>query len=90
MKIWKIELKKDSTQLVKMPENSEILDIQMQNGKPVMWFLTDTQSKEIEVKINMYATGCETDENKSKNEYLSTVQDGLYVWHFFMNYEEGF
>jgi 3-polyprenyl-4-hydroxybenzoate decarboxylase len=89
MKIWKIELKKDRTQLVKMPEKSEIMDIQMQNGKPVMWFLTNPESKEIEVKINMYGTGWETHESASKDEYLSTVQDGDFVWHFFMNYEVG-
>jgi hypothetical protein len=89
MKIWKIELTKERTQLVKMPEKSEIMDIQMQNGKPVMWFLTNPESKEIEVKINMYGTGWETHENTSKDEYLSTVQDGELVWHFFMNYEVG-
>jgi 3-polyprenyl-4-hydroxybenzoate decarboxylase len=89
MKIWKIELKKDRTQLVKMPEKSEIMDIQMQNGKPVLWFLTNPESKEIEVKINMYGTGWETHESASKDEYLSTVQDGDFVWHFFMNYEVG-
>lgn len=87
MKIWKIELKKERTQLVKMPEKSEIMDIQMQNGNPVMWFLTKPENKEIEVKINMYGTGWETNENTSKDEYLSTVQDGDFVWHFFMNYE---
>ncbi|MDD3944639.1 MAG: hypothetical protein PHS38_07995 [Bacteroidales bacterium] len=87
MKIWKIELTKERTQLVKMPEKSEIMDIQMQNGKPVMWFLTNPESKEIEVKINMYGTGWEMHENASKDEYLSTVQDGGLVWHFFMNYE---
>jgi hypothetical protein len=89
MEIWKIQLKKERTQLVKMPEKSEIMDIQMQNGKPVMWFLTNPERKEIEVKINMYSTGWETHENTSKDEYLSTVQDGEFVWHFFMNYEVG-
>ncbi len=87
MKVWKIELTKERTQLVKMPEKSEIMDIQMQNGKPVMWFLTNPESKEIEVKINMYGTGWETHENAYKDEYLSTVQDSGLVWHFFMNYE---
>jgi 3-polyprenyl-4-hydroxybenzoate decarboxylase len=87
MKIWKIQLKKERTQLVKMPQISEIMDIQMQGGNPVMWFLTNPESKEIEVKINMYGTGWETHERASKDEYLSTVQDGKFVWHFFMNYE---
>ena len=87
MKIWKFELEKVRTQLVKMPEKSEIMDIQMQKGKPVMWALVDTTTDEIEVKINMYGTGWETYRNISKDEYLATVQDGELVWHFFMNYE---
>ena len=87
MTIWKFELTKEKTQLVKMPEKSEIMDIQMQNGKPVMWALVHPYTREIEVKINMYGTGWETHENTTKDEYLSTVQDGEFVWHFFMNYE---
>ena len=63
------------------------MDIQMQNGKPVMWFFTNPDGKEIEVKINTYDTGWETHEDGTKDEYLSTVQDGEFVWHFFMNYE---
>jgi hypothetical protein len=88
MNIWKIELQRANTQLIKMPKDSEIMDIQMQNGKFVMWFLSNPLNKEIEVKIDMYGTGWKINENTSKNEYLSTVQDGDYVWHFFMNYEE--
>lgn len=88
MEIWKIELTKERTQLVKMPEKSEIMDIQMQNGKPVMWFLTNPESKEIEVKINMYGTGWNIHNSIIiKDEYLATVQDGDLVWHFFMNHE---
>lgn len=87
MKIWKFELKKDRTQLVKMPEKSEIMDIQMQNGKLVMWAMVDPESENIEVKINMYGTGWETNDNAIKDEYLATVQDGDFVWHLFMNYE---
>lgn len=88
MNIWKVELTKERTQLVKMPEKSEIMDIQMQNGKPVMWFLTNPESKEIEVKINMYGTGWNIHNSTIiKDEYLATVQDGDLVWHFFMNHE---
>ena len=87
MTIWKFELKKERTQLVKMPEKSEIMDIQMQNGKPVMWALVHPHTPEIEVKINMYGTGWITHQSTIKDEYLATCQDGDFVWHFFMNYE---
>ena len=88
MKIWKFDLKKERTQLVKMPEISKIMDIQMQNGKPVMWALVSPDTSEIEVKINMYGTGWEIETGAFKDEYLSTVQDGEFVWHFFMNCED--
>ena len=89
MKIWKLKLEHERTQIVKMPLKSEIMDIQMQNGTPTMWAMVDPETDEIEVKINMYGTGDETHENVLKDEYLSTVQDREYVWHFFMNYETG-
>lgn len=88
MTIWKFELKKERTQLVKIPEKSEIMDIQIQNGKLAMWALVDTKSKEIDIKINMYGTGWNIHNSAIiKDEYLATVQDGEFVWHFFMNHE---
>jgi len=86
-KIWKYTLENSRTQIVKMPLTSEIMDIQMQNGKPTMWAMVDPETEEIELKINMYGTGDDIHENVLKDEYLSTVQDGEFVWHFFMSYE---
>ena len=88
MKIWKYQLEKARTQLVRMPSKSEIMDIQMQNGEPTLWAMVDPETEVIEVRINTYGTGCETNENAFKDEYLSTVQDGEDVCHFFMNYEK--
>ena len=89
MKIWKFELTIIQTQFVKMPLKSKILDIQMQNGNPVLWALVDTDMSEIkaEVKINMYGTGWEIYENVLEDEYLATVQEGELVWHFFLSLE---
>jgi len=87
MKIWKYTLKDLTTQIVRMPMKSEILDIQMQDGKPTIWAMVDPNSLEIEVKINRYGTGNEIECNDSQDEYLATLQDDGYVWHFFMNYE---
>ena len=88
MKILKYQLKKDDEQIIKIPERSEILDIQLQNGIPVMWAKVDPESEDIEIKINMYGTGWEiNDDDTTEDIYLSTVQDGSFVWHFFMNYE---
>ena len=88
MKIWKFKLEHERTQIVKMPLKSEIMDIQMQEDVITMWALCDPDTKEIEVKINMYGTGWETHSNNMiKDDYLATVQQGGLVWHFFMNHE---
>ena len=85
--IWKYTLENERAQLVKMPWKSEIIDIQMQNGKPTMWVMVDPKSEETEVKISRYETGEEIHEDALEVEYLATVQDGELVCHFFMMWE---
>jgi len=87
MKIQQIELKKDISQFIKIPEKSEIMDIQILNGKFVMWYLSNPKNKKIEVKINIYTTGTDIHENSLNKEYLSSIKEGEHVWHFFMSYE---
>ena len=86
-KIFKYELSFENRTFLKMPEKSEIMDIQIQNGKPVMWAMVEPDSREIEVKINIYGTGWTIDHLATKDEYLATICDGELVFHFFMNYE---
>ena len=70
-----------------MPAIFEIMDIQLQDDKLVMWALVDPVSDDITVKIESYFTGEKVDTNDFKSEYIATIQhDGL-VWHFFMSYE---
>ena len=88
MKIYKYELSFENRNFVRMPEKSEIMDIQMQNGKPVMWALVEPDSREIVVRINVYMTGFVIQQEALKDEYLATIQDSGLVYHFFMNYEK--
>lgn len=85
MKIYKYVLSKASTQLVHMPINAQIMDIQMQGGNPTMWAMVAPESEMIDVRIDMYATGEPLLDSDS--QYLATVQDGDFVWHFFINYD---
>jgi len=87
MKIFKYKLSFENKTFVRMPEKSEIMDIQMQDGIPVMWALVDPESREIVVRINNYGTGMEIHTTTTKNEYLATIQNGDLILHFFMNYE---
>jgi hypothetical protein len=83
--IYKYQLKRTEFQLVAIPEYSEILDVQMQNGQPCMWALIDTESDIVEVGIRTVMTGEEMPENECV--YLGTVQEGMIVAHFFMEVE---
>lgn len=84
MKIFKYILEKEREQIIRMPLKSKIMDIQIQHDKPMMWALVDPSTEDIEVKINMYGTGWELQDEVLNHEYLASVQDGIYVWHFFM------
>ena len=88
MRIYKYNLNLVSNQMVSIPSKSEIMDIQMQNGIPVMWALVDIDSKNIDIKIKMYGTGQSLGDSLEDHEYLATVQDSPFVWHFFMAYEK--
>jgi hypothetical protein len=82
MKIYKYELQVAERQSVKMPLNAQILDIQMQHGKPTLWAKVDENSKTEMITIDTYGTGHSMSEDNSL-EFLATVQDGGLVWHFF-------
>ena len=86
-KIFKYDLSFENRTFIRMPEDSEIMDIQIQEGKPVMWAMVDTESKEIVVRINMLFTGQGMQLEATHNEYLGTIQHEGLVYHYFMNYE---
>lgn len=86
--IYKYELKKESTQLIDIPSNSQVLSIEKQNGAIYMWALVETEMKAIQMRIDMFGTGERINVNTSNYDYLATVQDGDFVWHFLMVYEK--
>jgi len=68
---------------IEMPLDSEILSIQNQHGKMVIWALTEP-SKPVEIRTFIKVlTGFEMNEPSSR--YIGTVQfdDGLFVNHLF-------
>ena len=68
-----------------MPEGSEILDIQPQDGSPIMYYLSDPLASMIEVRIVGFADFDTIPNDGTKYTYLATVQG---IGHFFMNHEE--
>jgi len=81
--IYKYELLIADNQKVELSEDFEILTVQNQDGKLVMWVLIDPDMPECKVNVNIIGTGNPI-YNSSVGEYISTVQMGMFVWHVFI------
>jgi hypothetical protein len=81
----------------KLPRDGEIitisanvvkwLDIQEQNGWPMIWAVVDedTMYPPSEYEIVAWGTGWEFPDELNHCRYMGTAQDGAgYVWHYFM------
>jgi len=64
----------------------EILDIQLQDGVPVMWALVNEGSYDKRIEIKLLWTGQEISaEDLKEFEYFRTLQDAMgLVWHVFI------
>lgn len=65
-----------------MPQNAQLLSVQMQNGKPMLWVLIDTAQPHIEREILIVGTGWKI-EAPVVIKHIDTVQVGAFVWHYF-------
>lgn len=82
MKIYKYEV---NAGIVKAPI-LQVLDVQMQDGRPVMWALIDENALQRTVEFAIYWTGQEINREVLKEfEYFKTLQDDMgLVWHVFI------
>lgn len=62
----------------------QFLEVQMQNGKPILWALADPEATIKEpTYITSFGTGWEISNDVDK--YIGTLQDSEgYVWHYFV------
>ncbi|QIY82557.1 hypothetical protein HER18_02865 [Chryseobacterium sp. NEB161] len=70
-------------QIIKIPEEAEILDIQIQDGKPVLWAVVYDSNPLEEIEIVAFPTGVTFMNPCHYYEYISTVQFGGLVIHYF-------
>ena len=79
----------------KLPRDGEIititanvikwLNIQEQNGWPMIWAVVDDAGYESEYEIVAWGTGWDFPDELNHCRYMGTAQDGAgYVWHYFM------
>lgn len=63
----------------------QILDIQLQNGIPVMWGLVSEDARKRHIEVEFHWTGREIDtETLREFKYFRTLQDGDMVYHVFV------
>lgn len=77
--IWKYPLEGFSAE-IKMPAESEVLTLQIQNQNPVMWVEVDDTKPLVTRRFKVIGTGQEVPRN---SWYVNTFQDGPWVWHVF-------
>jgi hypothetical protein len=85
-KICKYVFGLDNMIQIAMPGGSKILKIGRNPGHPkgtyCMWALVLTENPIVERRFRIYGTGHEIEGLTGLN-YISTVIDYFYVWHFF-------
>ena len=82
--IWKYPLEITDQQFVEVPEGSELLTVQMQNGTPQLWVKCDNNKPKVFKRIRIYGTGHKL--WADDETYLATFQvyDGDLVFHVFV------
>jgi hypothetical protein len=82
MMIHKYPLQYAADQDVTMPAHAEILDVQLQGNELQLWARVSTMNTPVKRRILMRGTGHEVPA-PGEAKYISTVQEGRFVWHFF-------
>jgi len=79
--IWKFPLEVRMEQRIRMPRDSVIVDVQVQNGQICMWAICNPDRIEVDREFLIIGTGQEFD--TTETYYRGTVQNGVVVWHIF-------
>lgn len=64
-----------------LPEDAEILTVQLQDGEAQMWVLFDPYEPTYPRKFEVFGTGWTIEEDELR--YVATFQKGKFVWHVF-------
>ncbi|MCA2505430.1 MAG: hypothetical protein IM550_20380 [Microcystis sp. M54BS1] len=83
--IWKYPLNPNvEEQSLRLPQNAQILTIQVQNNKPQLWALVDKESPIVIRHFRTYFTG-EAMPDGDFGQYVGTYQldNGCFVCHVF-------
>ena len=86
-RIYKYTFTLDNKFFMAFPRGAKILKIAKQEGQPrgiyCVWALIDPKEPAIVKRaFAVFGTGHDID-NVDQYEYIDTILDGAYVWHFF-------
>lgn len=85
--IWKYHLDLVRNERIRMPKGSDILSFKIQNNRPTIWVMVDTEeTEEVEEVFNIVGTGYPieiADHTSLILGYIESVQYGDLVWHLF-------
>lgn len=81
--IWKFPFDMTDEVKITMPTGSRILSLQVQNGRPCVWALVDTQTSDTEDRVfDIYGTG-QPLKDMDKESFIGTCQLSELVFHVF-------
>lgn len=84
-RIFKYKLPRDGEIVTISANVIKWLDIQEQDGWPMIWAVVDDAGYESEYEIVAWGTDWEFPDELNHCRYMGTAQDGYgYVWHYFM------
>ena len=84
-RIFKYKLPRDGGVITITANVIKWLDIQKQDGWPMIWAVVDDAGYESEYEIVAWGTGWDFPDELNHCRYMGTAQDGAgYVWHYFM------
>jgi hypothetical protein len=77
--IYKYELRSQDASM-KLPKGAEILTVQIQDGRPMLWALVNPGNVLQDRFISTVGTGWEVEDNM---KYICTYMEEYFVWHVF-------
>lgn len=86
--IWKYQVVPGQNFLA-LPYGSSFVSVVNQNGTLALYVVVDQdETKQAAFEIWGYGTGWDFPDNPDLLSFIGTVQQGAYVWHFFVKWED--
>lgn len=79
--IYKYPIDLDAEFSLLLPQGAQVLSIQQQRGDIFLWALVDKTAMKEERRFRTVGTGHSVPDGNLK--HIATVQDSIFVWHFF-------